>query len=593
MPYIEKEDMMHTIKQYLDNLFLGLPETPQVLRAKAELLEMMEDKYEELLADGKSEQEAVGIVISEFGSLEELADELGIEGQLQASGNDEEAGEKATGESVPESVVSNEDTSEESNHFFWSQEKLEKYVAYIWKHAYLIGFGVALFIASTFMDSISDLVPSFVPAIGLRFFTGFLGTGLFGAMICAGIILCVSARNLRKEQVNIEHVSIILDGTGVEYLREKRKADEEKCYKFCFAGIACIILGTLPGSLSEFIPFQGIRSVFEGSFLLFVALGVMLLIFANSVKNRYKELDAVTSYVEAGSYQRVFEGYESPKMSGKAKTVLILSAVAVIVINIWISLFFGLILESKSIFETGKGSIEEIYNAGSDKETVDGSFDVQDVKKIKIDFDVADVVIKTADVDEANYSFSGYGALKKSIDKETGTIHFKSGSVHGFFSFIPILRDTGKLTLTLPQDGSMYWKDYDIHVDTGKVQMNGVVAQNVSIEVDAGNVQMQENSFETLKMEVDAGNVTLYNTEASHKLSCDVDAGNVKVETTQAKDYYMTNHQLTLENDLGKITVFGTNYDKEHLSFAPSGQQAQGAEVVIDLDMGEITFQNK
>lgn len=592
MPYIEKEDMMHTIKQYLDNLFLGLPETPQVLRAKAELLEMMEDKYEELLADGKSEQEAVGIVISEFGSLEELADELGIEGQLPASGKDEETKENATGESVPESVASKDTISEEAKHFFWSRDKLEEYVAYIWKHAYLIGFGVALFIASTFMDSIGDLVPSFVPTIGLRFFSGFLGTGLFGAMICAGVILCVSAKNLKKEQVDINNSAIILDWAGVEYLREKRKADEEKCYKLCFAGIACIILGTLPSSLSEFIPFQGIRSIFDDSFLLFVAFGVMLLIFANSVRNRYKELDAVTSYVEAGSYQKVFEGYESPKMSGKAKTILILSAVAVIVINIWISLFCGLILKTKSFFETGKGSIEEIYNVGNDKETADGSFDVQDVQNIKIDFDIADVVIKTADVDEAKYSFSGYGGLKKSIDKETGTIHFKSGSVHGFFRFIPILRDTGKLTLTLPQDGSMFWKNYDIHVDTGKVQMNGVVAQNVSVDVDAGNIQMQENSFETLKLDVDAGNVTLYNTEASHKITCDVDAGNVKVKTSQAKDYYLTNHQLTLENDLGEITVFGTDYDKGNLSFAPSGQQIQTAEVNVDVDMGDIIFQN-
>ena len=69
---------MEAIREYLHNMFLNLPETPQVLRAKAELMEMMEDKYEELMQEGMSEKEAVGTVISEFGNLDELAEELGI-----------------------------------------------------------------------------------------------------------------------------------------------------------------------------------------------------------------------------------------------------------------------------------------------------------------------------------------------------------------------------------------------------------------------------------------------------------------------------------------------------------------------------------
>ena len=39
---------------------------------------MMEDKYTELKNEGKSENEAVGTVIAEFGNLDELAEDLGI-----------------------------------------------------------------------------------------------------------------------------------------------------------------------------------------------------------------------------------------------------------------------------------------------------------------------------------------------------------------------------------------------------------------------------------------------------------------------------------------------------------------------------------
>ncbi len=69
---------MNTIISYLDNMFAGLPKTAEVIGAKKDLTEMMEDKYHELKNSGKTENEAVGIVISEFGNLEELAETLGI-----------------------------------------------------------------------------------------------------------------------------------------------------------------------------------------------------------------------------------------------------------------------------------------------------------------------------------------------------------------------------------------------------------------------------------------------------------------------------------------------------------------------------------
>lgn len=74
---------MNIIKNYLDNMFLGLPETEDVNRAKKELLAMMEDKYNELKNSGKTENEAIGIVISEFGNLDELAETLGIKEALE------------------------------------------------------------------------------------------------------------------------------------------------------------------------------------------------------------------------------------------------------------------------------------------------------------------------------------------------------------------------------------------------------------------------------------------------------------------------------------------------------------------------------
>lgn len=44
---------METIKNYLENMFSHLPNTPEVQKAKYELYQMMEDKYNELISEGK------------------------------------------------------------------------------------------------------------------------------------------------------------------------------------------------------------------------------------------------------------------------------------------------------------------------------------------------------------------------------------------------------------------------------------------------------------------------------------------------------------------------------------------------------------
>lgn len=69
---------MDTIKNYVETMFINLPETPEMLQLKTDILANMEDKYEELLAEGMSENAAIGQVISEFGNIEEVLEEFNI-----------------------------------------------------------------------------------------------------------------------------------------------------------------------------------------------------------------------------------------------------------------------------------------------------------------------------------------------------------------------------------------------------------------------------------------------------------------------------------------------------------------------------------
>lgn len=73
---------MNVIIAYLETMFSSYPQTPRLLEAKEELRAMMEDAYSGLIAEGRSHNEAVGQVITEFGNLDELAPSLGISAEI-------------------------------------------------------------------------------------------------------------------------------------------------------------------------------------------------------------------------------------------------------------------------------------------------------------------------------------------------------------------------------------------------------------------------------------------------------------------------------------------------------------------------------
>ena len=80
---------MSKVTEYIDNLFFLMPRTEAAAEMRLKLIESSEDKYEALLGWGKSEEEALGIVVSEFGSMEEICAELGV-APIGMNGNDTE-----------------------------------------------------------------------------------------------------------------------------------------------------------------------------------------------------------------------------------------------------------------------------------------------------------------------------------------------------------------------------------------------------------------------------------------------------------------------------------------------------------------------
>lgn len=70
---------MSQISSFVEAMFSGLPKTEAAVKARLQITDNMEEKYDELMREGKNADEALGIVIGEFGTMDEIKKELGIE----------------------------------------------------------------------------------------------------------------------------------------------------------------------------------------------------------------------------------------------------------------------------------------------------------------------------------------------------------------------------------------------------------------------------------------------------------------------------------------------------------------------------------
>lgn len=69
---------MSKIQIYVGNSFASLPHTKEVTEMKMNVIKSMEKRHEALLRKGENENEAFGVMVSEFDSTDEIRQELRI-----------------------------------------------------------------------------------------------------------------------------------------------------------------------------------------------------------------------------------------------------------------------------------------------------------------------------------------------------------------------------------------------------------------------------------------------------------------------------------------------------------------------------------
>lgn len=516
---------MEAIREYLNNMFLNLPETPQVLRAKAELMEMMEDKYEELIAEGMSEKEAVGTVISEFGNLDELAEELGIGDFMK---KEEEPKEK------------------KSRHADrrWGLEETKKYVAFAKTHAMYVALGVMLCIWGPFLESVMD------GAID----QGYIGTligNLLGNMamfllVGAAIVLFILASTKTKEYGKISRYTIALEEEAASYVRENQVKDERRRVVTTCVGVFLCVFSVVPSMGSGLCRNLFAKSILDSSVLFIVGIAVYLLVSGNSLKNRYQELAKATANYEREQPSNMYGPAEAQPIYQKQKVPAF--AIVLIVIFGVLVLSLGAIIP----FAIYHGNVTtSIVTTEMTEETQDVAGAAAPIQMIYVDADAMTLNIEVTDeVSQPSIQYQGEESRKPSIENTEGTLSVKSRS-HGFFVHFPFGNLAGKCTLTLKIPTSIVQNTkMNITLDAGDVHLTKIPSGEITADLDAGNLIVSECTLDNIKINADAGNVELRNNFIK-AIEAEVDAGNFEMYFDGPKGAYA----YDLSADLGNVSI--------------------------------------
>ena len=179
---------METIKTYIDNVFKAFPPSDErVVTLKRDMLAGMEEKYNELKSEGKSENEAIGGVIADFGNADEIAAELGFEAQPLKS---ETKSEQATRNQLKSITLS-------------SQEVID-FIAKTKRSAVWFGVGTWLILAGVAAMIMLGSVSQVLGAVGIFVLLMSVG-GAVAIFISQGIAMQPYEAYERKHIILDEH----------------------------------------------------------------------------------------------------------------------------------------------------------------------------------------------------------------------------------------------------------------------------------------------------------------------------------------------------------------------------------------------------
>jgi hypothetical protein len=497
---------METIRNYLENMFMSLPNTPEVCRAKDELWQMMEDKYTELKAEGKSENEAVGTVISEFGNLDEIAKDLGID-----------------------NVV----TGQQSSQNVFTFEMAKNYIADFSRRNNLIGIGVMLCILSIAAPIFGDAFGSL--NVSYRTLFEAVGACLMFVIIAVAVGIFIYANISVSNWKFLKTAPYTTDFAATSYISE-RMAQYKPTYALTLViGIALCIISVVPPIIVDAIPAanSGFADDFGGG-LMFILVAVGVFLIVSSVLNMgiYEKLLAAN---DAGT---VAGNFVPEQKSGKTHKA---GKVALVILGIVV--LFAAVNSVLSIFLNKTSKI-----TGGVLDTFD---------KIYVDTNVIDISIVSGD--SYSYSLSTSKNLNTTVEVNDGTLRVSQTGYNSFFNFGFGFNASCKVTIVVPDGVEI--SVIDITSDVGDINISGIGATRATIDTNVGDVDLSSMTFKQMNISADVGDIKLSGIAGISDCNVDIstDLGSISfMGTSRGTSFSRTGNtdtSLTITTDVGSVKI--------------------------------------
>lgn len=263
---------METIKIYVENMFKTLPRTEELKKLKQDILMNMEEKYSELKSEGKTENEAVGIVISEFGNIDEIIKEFGIE---------------------------TNETDEDNKLPQVSLEGVRSFLDDTKRCNFLVSIGVMLcMLGGSFLVLFFQLFEDGIIFKGLNEDkVSFIPVSILLVLVVIAVALFIFSGNLMEKYKYIEKGLFNLEGDAKVMVEAESERLKSKVTRGTIIGVALCILSPIAifigGMISEAGYVYGTTVL-----ILIVAVAVFLFINVSACNNAHKKLLKQGEYSE-------------------------------------------------------------------------------------------------------------------------------------------------------------------------------------------------------------------------------------------------------------------------------------------------------
>ena len=261
---------MDTISNYVESIFADLPNTPELSEQKQAMLTKMQDKYQQLKAEGKSEHEAISTAIAAHGNIDDY-----------------------TVSDIPTSPAEIPD-----NEVYLTPEQVDEYIDHRHHFAWAMATGVFLCIMGPASLFLGQYLAGYRDGQGGRTsdLMDILTLVPLFIFVAAGVALFI-LYGMKEQQFELEEKRVQLDATTYARLKADHKAFRPRLAVAVAIGVALCILA--PVSMLLSVVLLGEENGLSLVFLLsFIAIGVFLFIFYGIQDDTYEKLLSIGEFAK-------------------------------------------------------------------------------------------------------------------------------------------------------------------------------------------------------------------------------------------------------------------------------------------------------